>query len=180
MSDIIDTTAASAEEPRKDRRRPVVAFVLATLAVGGIGAAATSAAWTDNVFFSADAQAATFDLRGSVAGGDWQQSDDPDSIELVIPAEQLANLLPGTTRTVDLGIQNLGSVDAALTSTVEFVDSTFAADPTASLDGLISSLGAGASDDFTLTVTTPADWSAANRGGAGTIIITISGEATTA
>jgi hypothetical protein len=43
---------------KKNKRRPIVAFALATLAVGGVGAALTSAAWTDNVFFAAAADGA--------------------------------------------------------------------------------------------------------------------------
>lgn len=169
---------------RKGKRRPLIAFTLAALAVGGIGAAATSAAWSDNVFFSATAQAATFDLRGSVDGGStWKQSDNKSSIELVVPASALANLLPGQTRTINLDVQNLGSVGASLTSTVEFASgSTFAQNPTATITGLASSLtaagGSASSDQFQLVVTTPADWAATNQGKTATIVVTISGTAT--
>ncbi|MFT4218968.1 MAG: hypothetical protein QM611_00410 [Microbacterium sp.] len=51
----ITTTRAERRAAHKNKHRLVVATLLAVLAVTGIGAAATSAAWTDNVFFSATA-----------------------------------------------------------------------------------------------------------------------------
>src|SRR5690606_40575280 len=75
MNDITAQPAPDTES-RKGKRRPIIAFALAALAVGGIGAAATSAAWTDNVFFSAQAESATFNLQGSIdGGGTWQESN---------------------------------------------------------------------------------------------------------
>ena len=59
---------------RQDKRRPLAAFGLAVLAVGGVGAALTSAAWTDNALFAAPATAATFDLQGSLDGTTWSDS----------------------------------------------------------------------------------------------------------
>ncbi len=46
------------------RKRPTLRLVLAGIAVLGIGAAITTAAWTDDVFFSATATASSFDLQG--------------------------------------------------------------------------------------------------------------------
>lgn len=172
------THDATVEEPRKDRKRPIIAFALAALAVGGIGAAVTSAAWTDNVFFSADAEAATFNLKGSIAGGDWKESDTESDIQLIIPDSELANLLPGETRTIDLGVLNDSSVGAALSSSVKFTGTTFATNPTASIVGLADSLASNASDDFELVVQAPENWSASNQGKTATIIVTVSGEAT--
>lgn len=178
------TEPAAPAETRKGKRRPVIAFALAALAVGGIGAAATSAAWTDNVFFSATAEAATFNLQGSLDGGaTWQESDNKSSIQLVVPATALANLLPGQTRTINLDVRNQGSVSAALTWKVEFADgSTFTTNPTATVTGLTTTLtpatGLTAADQFQLVVTTPAGWTAENQGKTATIIITIEGTAT--
>lgn len=184
MSDLTaqPATRRDTRAPRRNKRRPLIAFALATLAVGGVGAAMTSAAWTDNVFFSAQADAATFDLQGSLDGKTWQQSDSKDAIQLVVPATTFAKLLPGETRTVTLHVKNLGNVKAALASTVEWKGSTFTANPTAAVSDLAPTLAAAATtgdtDSFTLTVTAPKDWDVANKGKAGTIIVTISGEAT--
>ncbi|GGO67488.1 hypothetical protein GCM10010910_29380 [Microbacterium nanhaiense] len=176
-------TLRSTREHRHGNRRPILAFALAALAVGGIGAAITSAAWTDNAFFSAPAGAATFNLQGSLDGTTWSESDDPGSVELVVPASALADLLPGETRTVDLWVRNEGSVNAALTSEVSFTSTaTFVDAPSVAVNDLVSSLtsvgGSASSDHFELTVTTPSDWSAANQGAEGTVIITIAGTAT--
>ncbi|MET0735245.1 MAG: hypothetical protein ABWY55_06345 [Microbacterium sp.] len=178
-----NTTNAPTVRRRRRSKRPVVAVVLATLAIGGIGAAATSAAWTDNVFFSAQAQAATFNLQGSLDGSTWKESADQSTVELVVDPAQLANLLPGQTRTITLNVKNTGSVSAALTGSVAFATgSTFTTNPTIQLSGLATSLtaagGATPTDSFTLTVTAPADWAATNQGKTGTIIVTIAGTAT--
>lgn len=185
MNETTTTEGASRRDARGRRgaRRPLIAFGLAALAIGGIGAAATSAAWTDNVFFSAQSQAATFNLQGSLDGTSWVESDNNGSIQLVVPASQFANLLPGDTRSVTLHVQNLGSVNAALTSSVAYAaGSTFTTNPAPAVSGLAATLtpagGAAASDAFTLTVTTPADWATTNQGKNGTIIVTVSGTAT--
>lgn len=170
------TTASTVEEPRKDKKRAIIAFALAALAIGGIGAAATSAAWTDNVFFSADAQAATFNLQGSIDGKVWAEGGEDAKIQ--IPAAKLANLLPGETRTISLHVKNDSTVNAALTSTVQFADATFAANPTATVEDLAPTLVSGATDEFQLVVKAPADWAATNQGKSATIVVTIAGTAT--
>lgn len=185
MSDLTaqPATRRDARSPRRNKRRPLIAFALATLAVGGVGAAMTSAAWTDNVYFSASAEAATFDLQGSVDGKTWEQSDSEGAISLKVPAENFAKLLPGESRKVTLYVKNFGNVGAALTSSVAWTkDSTFALNPTAAVPDLATALTAAGTDGdttaFTLTVTAPKDWKADNQGKTGTVLVTVSGEAT--
>ncbi len=178
-----NNAAAPAAKKRRGARRPVIAFALATLAVGGMGAALTSAAWTDNVFFAAQADGASFNLQGSLDGTTWLESNNSGAIELVVPASQFANLLPGDSRSVTLHVRNQGSVNAALTGSVAFATgSTFTTAPTVAVAGLAATLtpvtGTAATDDFTLTVTTPADWNATNMGKTGTVIVTVQGTAT--
>jgi hypothetical protein len=171
-------------EERKSKRRAVLAFTLAALAVGGIGAAATSAAWTDNVFFSAKAEAATFNLQGSLDGTTWRESDAQGSIQLAVPASALANLVPGESRTINLYVKNLGTVGASLTSSVAWASTpaaTFTTNPGTTVDGLVTTLtpagGATESDQFQLKVTTDANWAVTNQGKSGTIIVTVAGTA---
>lgn len=175
-------TPETTPAPRRDKRRAFVAFGLAALAVGGIGAALTSAAWTDNAFFTAPATAATFDLQGSLDGTTWKDSADPDAIELVVPSDALADLLPGQTRTIDLWVRNESSVRATLTSSVRFASgSTFTTNPSASVSGLATTLdaaGGTSSDQFRLTVTAPSDWAPSNQGATGTLVVTVSATAT--
>ncbi|GAA1932281.1 hypothetical protein GCM10009775_25360 [Microbacterium aoyamense] len=168
--------------PKKNKRRPIVAFALATLAVGGVGAALTSAAWTDNVFMAAAADGATFDLQASLDNKDWKQSDDKKAVQITVAADKFAKLLPGQTRTVTLYVKNAGNVNAKLVSSVEWAGSTFATNPKAEVGDLAASLApsgsTGDTDAFTLTVTAPADWDVANKGKSGTIVVTLAGEAT--
>ncbi len=177
----VDPSAAD-ERDRHSRRRPVLAFALATVALGGVGAAITTAAWTDDVFFSGHAGAAVFTLKGSLDGTTFTTSNDVNEINLSIPSDRLSNLLPGQTRTIDLWVTNAGSVNAALVGSASFRESTFATDPTVALTDLAATLTpvstSGATDKFQLTLTTPLDWSVLNQTGSGHIVVTITGTAT--
>ena len=181
------TTHTVPTKQRRRKREPIIAFGLAVLAVGGIGAAATSAAWTDNTWFSAPAAGATFNLQGSLNGTDWVEgsattADGVTSFELEIPADEFADLIPGQTRTVDLWVRNESSVNAAITSSVAFdKNSTFTVNPEAAIVDLAETLTpqgeAGATDQFQLTVETPATWEQANVGKNGTVIVTVNATA---
>jgi hypothetical protein len=94
------------------RRRKITKFALAGVAVLGVGAALTSAAWSDNVFFRGDASTANLDLEGSVDnGGSWQSGDDA-LLPITIPA--LENVGPGQTDTHTVLVRNSGTVDVYL------------------------------------------------------------------
>jgi len=177
-------TSRSQQRANRKRKRPVVAVALALLAVGGIGAAATSAAWTDNVFFSSTAQAATFDLQGSLNGTSWVQSDNANSIQLVVPAATFANLLPGQTRTVTLYVENTGTANSSLVASAAWATgSTFTTNPTISVTPASTTLAAATggtptTTTVTLTVTAPSDWASVNQGKSGNVIVTVAGTAT--
>lgn len=164
---------------KNTRRRDVVLVLLALLAISGFGAALTSASWSDDVFFASAASGAEFNLQGSLSGteGSWVESDDPDSIELVIPASEFANLVPGQTRTVTLHVRNTGSVPATLTQSTNSTGGLFTgSDPAAvSVTGVNGSLAAGESRSFTLTLTTPSDWDASYQGATGTVTVHVNG-----
>ena len=179
-----NTTRAERRQNRKGKRRPVIAIVLATLAIGGIGAAATSAAWTDNVFFSASAQAATFNLVGSLDGStNWVESDNQSSIALTIPSSTFANMLPGQTRTATVYVKNTGTTNASLVvSTAWASGSTFADAPTVTASAASSTLTAASGvtpqTAITVTVTAPSNWATTNQGKSGSIVVTVAGTAT--
>ncbi|WP_084077779.1 hypothetical protein [Demequina sp. NBRC 110057] len=124
-------TNKDARRTRRDRAK----LILAGVAVAGIGAAVTTAAWTDDVWFSAEASAADFDLQGRVAGtNDWLDlgvdasvEDDADDTVIAIPATSwlsggapvdLTSLVPGDTATVTLELCNAGSTDITLAAAV--------------------------------------------------------------
>ena len=83
------------------RRARRVKIGLAGLAVLGVGAALTSAAWTDVVFFDADVTTGNFNLQGALPadqaapdappdGAAWEESDDITAITLTFDEIQVA------------------------------------------------------------------------------------------
>lgn len=166
----------AASAPQKAVRRPLVAVALAALAVGGVGVAVTTAAWTDNTFFTSTMQAATFGLQGSMDGQNWTESDDAAAVQLTVPASAFADMVPGESREIALHVRNIGSVDAVLTSSVQITGSTFTTDPSVTISGLVPTISANGTDEFILTVTAPADWADSNQGASASIVVTISGE----
>jgi hypothetical protein len=163
-------------------RRRLLAVLLALLAVGGVGAAVTSAAWTDNVFFSSKASAASFNLQGSLgsATGPWTESDDSANITLVVPAATFADLVPGRTVDVSLYVKNVGSVAAALTTSVAATGDMFTGTgpATATVTGTPASLAATGVATLTLEVAAPTDWNTSYQGSTGSIVVTVHGETT--
>lgn len=164
----------------KDRRRTGAKIALAALAIGGIGAALTTAAWTDDVWMTSDASAASFELQGSLDGGTtWSDADD-ESTALVVDAADLGELVPGETRTVDVALKNSGSANATLSdAAITTTGDVFAgANPaSATIDPLAGTeLAPGEETDVALTVTTPDDWSDAYQGDTGSIVVTFTAQ----
>lgn len=114
-------------DERKRKRAAIIKFSLAGAAVLGIGAAATSAGWTDDAWFGAGASAVdpdtAIDLRGAFvadgtpADGDFITADDApgtgDDV-VVIPAEVFADLTAGDSITVPVWIKNMGTSDLVI------------------------------------------------------------------
>ena len=99
-------------------------LMLAAVALLGIGAAITAAAWQDEVNFEVEARGATFDVQGRIGyapdvwePGDqdladgWAQSDDDGDITLSI---DFGDLVPGDSRDFYVQLRNEGSVTAYL------------------------------------------------------------------
>ena len=128
-------------EQRRARR---VKVGLAALAVLGVGAAMTSAAWTDVVFFDADVTTGNFNLQGAIPldqdapvpdGATWLESDDETAIELhfdeiAIAADESVTLTgyvrndPASTWTGDLtsiAVDETG-LQTGVTATVAYTD----------------------------------------------------------
>ncbi|ANJ25908.1 hypothetical protein [Agromyces aureus] len=108
----------STRTPEQSRKRRLITGIsLASIAVLGVGAAITTAAWTDNVWFSATADTSTIELYGAVADtvpapGDaaWEEADD-QAAAIVVPADSFAGLVPQETRAVQIWLWN-GSTTA--------------------------------------------------------------------
>ena len=113
----VELPADQDQDRKRKKRGAIVKFSLAGVALLGIGAAATSAAWSDNAWFSGTAAAASVNLKGAASDtttdivatdSSWQAADVSTS-PVVIDAAEFANLLPGDTKTVYVHLLNAGS-----------------------------------------------------------------------
>jgi len=119
--------------PGSGRRLPratVVKLALAALALVGVGAGVTSAAWTDDANFAASASSASVSLYAYRIGetgcttapttggttGCW--IDAAPATPITIPAATFAGLLPTNTKTYTAYVYNAGSSNLALTTAV--------------------------------------------------------------
>ena len=95
------------------RRRKITKFALAGVAVLGVGAALTSAAWTDNVFFGGSASSGTAVLEGSLDNINFVESEDPSNPTLVISDFVIG---PDSVETKAVWVQNVGTLDVRLST----------------------------------------------------------------
>jgi predicted ribosomally synthesized peptide with SipW-like signal peptide len=169
------------------RRARRVKIGLAGLAVLGVGAALTSAAWTDVVFFDADVTTGNFNLQGALPADQlvpvvpadaaaWEESDDIAAITLNFGSVQVApeesTVLtgyvrndPASTWTADLTaitVDPTSSLPTGITAVVAFTDPVPPED-----------LAPGDVATFTLTVTADAT---VVEGATGSIIVRADGE----
>ena len=174
------STSTTSPERRK-RRRTAVRLGIAGLALLGIGAAATSAAWTDDAWFNASAGSATIELQGSLDGQTWSDADNA-AAQITIPASTFADLGQGDSKTVDIQIKNDSTVAVDVAEAVDATGAIFESsqaplnDPaTVSTNFTAGSLAAGATETITVTVTTPNSWSDDYQGKTGAITLTYTG-----
>jgi predicted ribosomally synthesized peptide with SipW-like signal peptide len=95
------------------RRRKITKFGLAAVAVLGVGAALTSAAWSDNVWFGGTATAAKFELSGSVDTIDWVAGS-TSSVSIQLPADTLKAIGPNVSDEVVVYVRNDGDIPVYL------------------------------------------------------------------
>ncbi len=159
------------KSPRNDnasRNRKVAKFGLAGIAIIGVGAGLTSAAWTDDVWFTADAASGTIELQGRVLAvetdpsytpGSFQDAD-TEGLSIVIPADAFGGLTPNDDLSVTLELYNDGDGILALQPAVVEVVGDLFDDPGVTWD--ISaysapSIAPAASATVTFSIQTP-DW----------------------
>ena len=108
------STAQHTQEKTDRRRRGVVVlkFGLAGAALLGIAAAATSAAWSDDAWFSASANAANagskVQLEASVDGTNWFHAYD-GSVAVPVDPAAFKDLVPNSSVPVTLYLKNVGT-----------------------------------------------------------------------
>ena len=177
-------TTAPADDRRK-KRAAVARFVLAGVAVLGIGAAATSAAWTDDAWFKAEASTPTIQLQGSndVMPRDWDDADtEPGAI--TIPSTAFANLEPGVARTYTVHLQNTSTVPLTVAApTVTTAGDIFSGTKPAVVSAITAPgtlTASGGVAPVTVTVTPPATWNGdtAYQGKTGSVTLRFTGTTT--
>jgi hypothetical protein len=102
------------------RRRKITKFALAGVAVLGVGAALTSAAWSDNVWFGGNTAAADFELSGSTHGdplGVWE-ANSSEGTTIALPVEAFDEIAPGVPDTYDVYVRNEGDIPIYLNPAV--------------------------------------------------------------
>lgn len=161
-------------EDRKRRNGAVLKFGLAGLALLGIGAAATSAAWSDDAFFSADANAAKVELTASIDGSHFSHTT--SGAPIVIPVGLLNE---GATVDRTLTVKNEGTVKVDLSDAVATDGAVFDAPSPATLSvGALSAttLEPGDSATISFLLKTPTSWPTSYQGKTGTITVTVNAQ----
>jgi len=175
----MEETMIITEVPNK--RRKVTKFALAGVAVLGVGAAATSAAWSDNVFFGAEAAAADFELQGWDPANGWVDADN-GAARIILPADILNEVGPGISDSYTLTVRNDGDLPIYLND-IPVATTTGAlfrgGDPALVSFGNFSDMvleNAGDQATFDVIVTGDADWDNSDyQGRVGSIVIQVEG-----
>jgi hypothetical protein len=179
----------SATHTNRRRRFGSLRFALAGVAVLGIGAAITTAAWTDDVYFGAQGVASSFDLQGTALGAaadcstatGWQdigvpgETDETTTIDF--STAEFGALAPGEVVTAELCLRNVGTADGTIDDTVSLSVSgplydggyLIEDDIEVALDD--TALPAGAVVGGEVTITTFPDWDDGAFGLAADIVI---------
>lgn len=162
------------EAPAPSRRRTTTKFALAGIAVLGVGAAFTSAAWTDDVFFGGTAEAGEVELQGSTDNVNFVDGDDANSIDLFIDDFVIG---PNSSETHRVWVMNDGDLAIRL-ATVEangtgalFSATGDTATVTAVSNDADGILQPGQRASIDVTVSGDADWSDNSLQGATSAIV---------
>ncbi len=127
-------------------RRHTIRLALAAVAVLGIGAAVTTALWTDDVFFSTTATASSYDLQGRAGtSGAWSDvgiPGDSDTTPITLTSAELSALSPSMDFDVLFQLCDVGSTPGTITAV--------------STPVLSGPLFTAAGAEITVTVTAPA------------------------
>ncbi len=179
----MSTHVREASQDRRRSRKGGVAYLrfgLAGVALLGIGAAATSAAWSDQAWFGASATAAKVELQASLA--ETSGYTDADAAPGITIPFDLLNAGADVTKTV--WVRNDGTVPVtvgtpSVTKTGLFTGSGTGASAPASVtvsDVADATLEPGDVTSATVHVTTPANWDGSFQSQTGTLTITFTGQ----
>jgi len=185
------STHRNDDQPKRKRKvGAYVKFGLAGVALLGIGAAATSAAWTNDAWFSASATTPTIQLQGGngAAPTIWNDADTTGTA-VVIPSTAFANLAPGVAATAQIGLKNTSTVPLTVAVPTATWDTGFistgscslAAVTTVTINGgatAVTLAPGAATTNVTVTVTPPSSWNGATtcQGKTGAMTLTFTGQ----
>ncbi len=176
------STSTAAHRDDSHRKSRAVRLGAVLLAVVGVTAAATSAGFSNDAWFSANASSANVSLQGRLASADeWNDADtDDNTVAVQIPDTTFKDMVPGDSREVTVQLKNAGSTDLALTKATQTEGNILSADNT-DINVVINhtgNLAAGADTTATITITPKADvWNEtpALQDGQGSLIIDFTG-----
>ena len=172
--------------PAGGKRRRILGVVLASLLLGGIGAAATAAAWVDETHYTATAAASSFDIQARTsADGEWLDVGLPGDPDTDLPGNEIVldgieDALPGTSYAVPIFLCNAGGVDgviadAEITETGTLVDLASINVDTISIGTVLPANSCNDTDQVSgfIQLTTRTDWGDGRAGTIDTIRIRI-------
>ena len=188
-------TARHVRRPDARRRPPIVRLVLAGGLLVGVGAAVTTAAWTDSAVFTAGASTPTIQLQGGngalPASTDWMNADannsDGKGTAVTIPSTAFANLAPSVAAQVHIAVKNASTVPLTVPAPTVTWSGDFAAGQPCALAAVTSvtmtpaapvTLAAGAATtDVVVSVTPPTSWNGYStcQNRSGTLTLTFTG-----
>lgn len=188
---------------RRRRIANVVKIALASGALLGMGAAATSAAWTDQANFAATASSSTVGLQGSLNGTTWFDANTASTstgvtadLAISVPAATFAGLVPNpnntsqVTKSVTLYLRSTGSAATVVTTACTPGGDLFsgatplivtfdaaATTATSCAKTLTFAAGDTTAQTTALKVTVPAAWPQTYAGKSGSLVVTFTGTA---
>jgi predicted ribosomally synthesized peptide with SipW-like signal peptide len=185
----------SSGAPEKRKKSTIIRLAIAGVAVLGIGAAVTTAAWTDQAWFTAQADAASVGLYGALAvDGDCPDAGDAayvvadnltGAVDITLASGTFAQLVPGEERAAGICLWNGGDVDlsTSLQPIVTTGDAIFAGTGPATIaveSGAAAfatqTIAADAVLPLDVVVATPENWATTYQGlTSGEIAITFTG-----
>jgi predicted ribosomally synthesized peptide with SipW-like signal peptide len=187
-----ELTVDQDQERKRKKRGAIVKLSLAGVALLGIGAAATSAAWTDDAWFKGTATAASVNLQGSVDNATWDPADTQSgALTFDVSGSLLGALNQKADVLVPLYLYNAGDQPLALTVTQAQGSGAIFTDIASPSDAAQGGVGAKATvsvPDAPATIAahdhivihvevkTDANWSKDYRGKSGSLVVQLTGK----
>lgn len=175
-SPVAGDLAAQEQERKRKKRGAIIKFSLAGVALVGIGAAATSAQWSDNAWFSASASAVgTVHLQASNDGTNFVDAKVVgDAVTIGVDSDFFAHLDQGADRTTTIYLKNAGTADLTIAAdTPSLTGGIFggAVPANVTVGTAPTTIAAGDTATISVELTTSATWPTSYQGTTGAITL---------